>query len=274
MKSIIAPSAWSRKIIPCGKIDSYHVRMALGIGALSIEPFVDFYSNKKMDKESRWYSAVKTSAKIIIGTATGVTARYFGQKVGARYFAKFMRKTIVPILKEHNIPALKKVLKNIKIELLEKGHLTQETEMKIVKLFDETGVNKILGKEGIVAQATANLSAPLPNKDKILASVSRTFECDFIYNYDLIKKLQNKLNLQNSHGKAMVKKLIIDPKSVFKDFAKAFGDFTGVLTAAAFTLAIDAPVINQAINYTMSKFFPGYSVSKSPKLVNKNGVKL
>jgi hypothetical protein len=205
MNTVIAGADLSRKIIPVGKIDSYKVRFALGVGALLIEPGVDFYSNKKMNKECRWYSVVKTGMKIIIGTATGVTARYFGQKIGAGFFTQKIR----ALLKEN---------------------------------------------KNLITQAKAKLSKVKP-EDILHFPIDRV----------LVENVSKKLKINQPKSEDIARKLIIDPTSISEDLAKAFGDFTGVLTAGLFTLAIDAPLISKTINYTMDRFFPGYNLQSQNK---------
>ena len=52
-------------------------RLLLGATALAIQPFIDL-NNKEVDKETRWMSVARTTAKIIAGTAVGVAVRYAG----------------------------------------------------------------------------------------------------------------------------------------------------------------------------------------------------
>ncbi|MEI7473386.1 MAG: hypothetical protein WCK67_01290 [bacterium] len=73
-------------------LDNYVTRLGIGAGAIAIEPAVDYYSNRKLSKEDRKYSVVKTCSKIIIGTLTGVAARYIGQKQGRQCFINAIKK--------------------------------------------------------------------------------------------------------------------------------------------------------------------------------------
>ena len=57
------------------KISSPQNRLILGVTALLMQPLIDM-SNKKVDEDTRKYSAVRTVAKIIAGTATGFLIRY------------------------------------------------------------------------------------------------------------------------------------------------------------------------------------------------------
>lgn len=50
-------------------------RAILGVSALLSQPWIDL-SNKKVDEDTRKYSAARTVAKIIAGTTTGVAIRY------------------------------------------------------------------------------------------------------------------------------------------------------------------------------------------------------
>lgn len=49
-------------------------RFFLGATALSIQPWFDFY-NKDVDEKTRKISTIRTIAKIIVGTATGIVVR-------------------------------------------------------------------------------------------------------------------------------------------------------------------------------------------------------
>ena len=57
------------------KISSPQNRLILGTTALMSQPFIDLH-NKKVDEDTRKYSAVRTVAKIIAGTTTGFLIRY------------------------------------------------------------------------------------------------------------------------------------------------------------------------------------------------------
>ena len=56
------------------KVSSPQNRLILGITALMFQPFIDL-SNKNVDEDTRKISAVRTVAKIIAGTLTGVAIR-------------------------------------------------------------------------------------------------------------------------------------------------------------------------------------------------------
>lgn len=157
MKPItVRDSVFERFIKPAGKVDSYVTRLALGVGALSVEPFVDYYSNRNLDDQSRSYSAVKTCAKIIIGTATGVAARFLGQKQGARFFAELMNGKL------KNLPEVTKlqsdlgaIRKSIKKHLFLGENLPEEVLGKIKTVFAQGKDTSLLEK---VAEAKKNLS--------------------------------------------------------------------------------------------------------------------
>lgn len=50
-------------------------RLILGVSALMSQPFIDLH-NKKVDEDTRKVSALRTVAKIIAGTSTGVIIRW------------------------------------------------------------------------------------------------------------------------------------------------------------------------------------------------------
>lgn len=56
-------------------ISSPQNRLILGVTALMSQPFIDLH-NKKVDEDTRKYSAVRTVAKIIAGTTTGFLIRW------------------------------------------------------------------------------------------------------------------------------------------------------------------------------------------------------
>ena len=53
---------------------SVQQRLAIGGTALLIQPVIDL-SNKEVDKDTRWVSAIRSGAKAIVGTATGILVR-------------------------------------------------------------------------------------------------------------------------------------------------------------------------------------------------------
>lgn len=53
---------------------SVHQRLALGLFALGIQPLIDL-RNKDVDDDTKKVSAVRSAAKAIIGTATGIVVR-------------------------------------------------------------------------------------------------------------------------------------------------------------------------------------------------------
>ncbi len=57
-------------------ISSPQNRLILGATALMSQPFIDLY-NKKVDEDTRKVSALRTIAKIIAGTTSGFTVRYY-----------------------------------------------------------------------------------------------------------------------------------------------------------------------------------------------------
>lgn len=89
---------------------SHLTRASLGLGAIAIEPAVDYFSNINASKEERRFSLAKTISKIVIGTLSGVLARYIGLKLGQGYFKKILRE-IAPELKKDASKA-KEILEN------------------------------------------------------------------------------------------------------------------------------------------------------------------
>ena len=53
---------------------SVQQRLAIGGTALLIQPVIDL-NNKEVDKDTRWVSAIRSGAKAIVGTATGILVR-------------------------------------------------------------------------------------------------------------------------------------------------------------------------------------------------------
>lgn len=53
---------------------SVQQRLAIGGTALLIQPVIDL-NNKEVDKDTRWVSAIRSAAKAIVGTATGILVR-------------------------------------------------------------------------------------------------------------------------------------------------------------------------------------------------------
>lgn len=87
---VISHKSISDRIKAAGSMPSHHVRLMLGIGALSIEPFVDYYSNRKLDPQTRRYSLTKTVLKILVGTTTGVLSRSLAAGKGSQYLTKLL----------------------------------------------------------------------------------------------------------------------------------------------------------------------------------------
>ncbi len=69
------------------KGNAIHQRLALGAAALAFQPIIDL-SNKEIDEETRKVSAVRSAAKAIIGTATGVVVRGATIALGKKLFKK------------------------------------------------------------------------------------------------------------------------------------------------------------------------------------------
>ena len=54
-------------------------RLVLGGTAILTQPIIDL-KNKKVDDDTRWTSAMKTIAKIVVGTAVGIAVRHYAIK--------------------------------------------------------------------------------------------------------------------------------------------------------------------------------------------------
>lgn len=94
--------------------DNCATRLSIGLGALCVEPLVDYYSNRNLSTEDRKYSVVKTCSKIFIGTATGVTARFLGQAQGREYLLKLINNEIKPlVLNAAKTPEFKKAVEGL-----------------------------------------------------------------------------------------------------------------------------------------------------------------
>jgi len=64
-------------------ISSPQNRLIMGVTALASQPFID-WNNKEVDENTRIVSCSKTLGKIIAGTATGVTVRYYAIKLAEK----------------------------------------------------------------------------------------------------------------------------------------------------------------------------------------------
>ncbi len=62
------------------KFSSGGQRFILGVTALASQPFIDLH-NRHVDEETRWTSAMRTIAKIVVGTAAGVLVRHYSIKM-------------------------------------------------------------------------------------------------------------------------------------------------------------------------------------------------
>lgn len=278
MKPIIGSDYLFNKLIrPIGRVDSYVTRLTLGVGALAIEPFVDYYSNKNLDEQSRSYSAVKTCAKIVIGTSTGVVARFLGQKQGAKFFEELMRKKLKDM---PEIAKLQGNLQEIKTSVKEyltsdKFDLPQELSDKIKSVFGEDGCKKLLntqGSEGAIREAKIKLSRPGLNpaeKDEILLGVNKSLENSVPIPQEMVDTFRRNLPFSKAHGEKIVKDTVNDPQGVVTTLSKGFGDVVGVLSAALFTLAFDVPLINLSLNYIMEKLFPDYTAKHQKAAPNQ-----
>lgn len=68
-------------------LSSIHQRLAIGASAFLIQPFIDL-RNKEVDKDTRKVSAVRSAAKAIVGTATGIVIRGACMKAAELKYAK------------------------------------------------------------------------------------------------------------------------------------------------------------------------------------------
>jgi len=84
---------------------TWHQRLVLGIASISSQPFFDYY-NKNVDQETRNYSAVRTVAKIIVGTTEGCLVRFlaikYGKKIAFNWLSKGNSKENSAVVKELN----------------------------------------------------------------------------------------------------------------------------------------------------------------------------
>lgn len=65
---------WNKRITKLGGLSTPANRFIIGIVALSTQPVIDLF-NPDVDKETQQVSCLRTVAKIVIGTATGVAVR-------------------------------------------------------------------------------------------------------------------------------------------------------------------------------------------------------
>ena len=74
VKPIAIGSKAQNMLTKIENFSSVQQRMAIGGTALLIQPVIDL-SNKEVDKDTRWVSAIRSGAKAIVGTATGILVR-------------------------------------------------------------------------------------------------------------------------------------------------------------------------------------------------------
>ena len=55
-------------------------RLIMGVTAIATQPLIDL-QNTKVDDETRWTSAMRTVAKIVVGTTVGVFVRHYAIKL-------------------------------------------------------------------------------------------------------------------------------------------------------------------------------------------------
>jgi len=83
-----------------GDMGAAELRFFLGTTALMIKPSIDYFSNRHLDKDTRKYSVGKVVSKTIIGTTTGVLARYLGYKAGDKLIRKNLLSVPADILQD------------------------------------------------------------------------------------------------------------------------------------------------------------------------------
>lgn len=222
-------------------LDNCSTRLALGVGALLVEPSVDYFSNRNLSKEDRTYSVVKTCSKIIIGTATGVIARFVGQSRGRESLVNLINNNIKPLIQENCKPE--------KLAEECKRYLTK-SKPEIVKAFKE---KKIPLKEMINAVFE---SAEKEKKDlpAMLKTTIEKIQSEHIFIHEKVAKdMITEIVTGAQEVKTNSGKYIIESG---EKLAVAFGDSIGVATAALFCLTLDIPLMNFAMNKVMSIVCP------------------
>lgn len=68
-------------------LSSVHQRIAIGTSAFLLQPLIDL-RNKEVDKDTREVSAVRSAAKAVVGTATGIIIRDLCMKFAEFKYAK------------------------------------------------------------------------------------------------------------------------------------------------------------------------------------------
>lgn len=85
--SLNASKGAQKLLTKAADFTSVQQRIALGVSALAFQPLIDL-RNKDVDEDTRKVSAVRSAAKAIIGTTTGVIVRGGTILLGAMLFAK------------------------------------------------------------------------------------------------------------------------------------------------------------------------------------------
>ncbi len=145
-----------------GKINDFssiHQRLAIGTFGLVIQPMIDIH-NKEVDEETRKTSAVRSAAKAIIGTATGIVVRGACMKASELKFAK--RDALGKIVKENGKLVLdEQKIKNTFKEGFEHLNLDEKTLSDSVKRVPS--VIGTIAALGVMIITNFVVDAPLTN---------------------------------------------------------------------------------------------------------------
>jgi hypothetical protein len=164
------------------EFNTWHQRLALGIASISTQPFYDYF-NKNVDQDTREYSAMRTVAKIIVGTTEGCLVRALAIKYGGRYvlnkfkkpeFAENLIKSLEKVKKKNS--TFKKLEENIKIWSTEIANNPEKfTKVDIKALKNDKKLyqlSKFINEAGnvisIVAAFVAALLIDIPMTNKVL----------------------------------------------------------------------------------------------------------
>lgn len=257
---------------------SHHVRFITGIGTICCEPAVDYWSNRKQSKGEQQYSLVKTIIKIVVGTASGVTARYIGYKLGKKY----VQKQLAPLIKKMYEHLEFNDVRNKIIRRYNKALEIVKTAKDNNKILDrfrkETWPNSKYKDLKSYKEIEAHLSSidtlteqinkdPSGNKiKKIIAKRDKLVEA---FDDVLISKLpindRFKKDFLPHHNKfcdKFIGEYVISKGSEsgkLNKYAMAFGDVIGIAATCTLTMTTDIPLLNGTMNYVMGKFYPQYT---------------
>lgn len=141
IKPIELNSKFTKKVCDIGHLDAAQLRLYLGVTALGTKSSIDYLTNKKLDKDTRKYSLIKTIAKIVIGTTTGVLVRKAGLEIGKKLTSKACKNFRIAV------PYTKQADKKVFIEGVSNSLAFVATVISTICL-DVPLINKVLSQVG------------------------------------------------------------------------------------------------------------------------------